>query len=130
MPPRPFGRAHRQLILAVRRKIAVQVLKIFSATLVVAFFLVLPTCAQSGDRRIVFSGFSPEEKEILAGADSRIEKYRMATARLSFTTPDPDGRPLASAKVRIEQTEHEFLFGVNRGYIMPVRMFSGTIRIC
>jgi len=60
--------------------------------------------------------FTPQEKEILAGADERIEKYRMGTAHLSVVTID--GRPVPNTKVTIEQTGHEFLFGCNRSLIM------------
>jgi len=57
-----------------------------------------------------------QEKKILAGADERIEKYRMATAKLSIVTAD--GQPLADAVVKIDQTRHEFLFGVNNSHVM------------
>lgn len=59
---------------------------------------------------------TPQEKSILAGADERIEKYRMATAKLSIVTAE--GQPLADAVVKIDQTQHEFLFGVNSNHIM------------
>jgi len=54
---------------------------------------------------------SSREKELLAGADSRIEQYRMGTATLNVL--GADGQPVAGADVEIEQTRHEFLFGAN-----------------
>lgn len=54
---------------------------------------------------------SGEEKEILNGADKRIEKYRMATATLKLVSKE--GKPIPGARVLVEQTNHEFLFGAN-----------------
>jgi hypothetical protein len=55
-------------------------------------------------------------REILAGADERIEKYRMGTGHLTVVTKA--GKPIVNAEVKIEQTRHEFLFGMNRSYVM------------
>lgn len=55
-------------------------------------------------------------REILAGADERIEKYRKGTGHLTVVTKA--GKPVVNAKVKIEQTQHEFLFGMNRSYVM------------
>ena len=54
---------------------------------------------------------APDDREILAGADARIEKLRKADAVLRVT--DGRGRPIAGAAVEIEQTRHAFLFGSN-----------------
>ncbi len=52
------------------------------------------------------------EKEILAGADARIAKYRTGEAALRLL--DADGRPVRKgSNVIIEQTRHKFLFGSN-----------------
>ena len=51
------------------------------------------------------------EEEVLAGADDRIEKYRKGDAVI--TVVDQHGKPVAGARVRIEQTHHDFLFGCN-----------------
>lgn len=48
----------------------------------------------------------------LAQADRRIEKYRKATAQIRVV--DHGGKPLPDTRVKIEQTHHEFLFGMNR----------------
>jgi len=50
------------------------------------------------------------EKEILDGADERIERYRKGDAKLQLQ--DENGKPLGKGvKVSIEQTQHRFLFG-------------------
>ena len=59
--------------------------------------------AQAGD------GMSDEE--LLAGADARIEKHRKADAAISVV--DAGGKPVAGAKISVEQTRHAFLFGAN-----------------
>jgi endo-1,4-beta-xylanase len=51
------------------------------------------------------------EKELLASADARIEKYRKADAVVRVV--GADGKPLAGVAVHIEQTRHAFLFGCN-----------------
>ncbi|MFZ5829775.1 MAG: endo-1,4-beta-xylanase [Planctomycetota bacterium] len=50
-------------------------------------------------------------REILRGAEGRIEKQRKADGVLMVT--DAAGRPVRDAKVSIEQTRHQFLFGCN-----------------
>jgi len=55
---------------------------------------------------------APSEKEILDGADARIREHRTAEAVLRIL--DREDRPLpAGTEVRIEQTNHAFLFGCN-----------------
>ncbi|MFX0195066.1 MAG: endo-1,4-beta-xylanase [Candidatus Hodarchaeota archaeon] len=54
---------------------------------------------------------TPEERQILAHANARIEKYRTGTANLSFFSTR--GKPVANVAVKIEQTQHEFQFGAN-----------------
>ena len=51
------------------------------------------------------------ETEILAGADERIERCRKAEAVVSVV--GRDGKPVAGARVQVEQTRHAFLFGCN-----------------
>lgn len=52
------------------------------------------------------------EKEILEGADARIEQHRRGDALLMMV--DGDDQPLArGVEVKIEQTRHAFLFGCN-----------------
>lgn len=53
----------------------------------------------------------PSEKEILDGADARIEKHRKAD--LSLVIKDASGSPVANAEIVVEQTRHAFLFGSN-----------------
>lgn len=55
---------------------------------------------------------APSEKEILDGADARIQQHR--TAEVVVRVLDSDGKPVAGGtEIRIEQTRHEFLFGCN-----------------
>ncbi len=55
---------------------------------------------------------APSEKQILDGADARIQRYR--TAEVVVRVLDVEGKPLpAGTAVRIEQTRHDFLFGCN-----------------
>lgn len=58
--------------------------------------------------------------ELLAGADSRIEKIRKADVIIEVV--DRDGRPAAGARVSVEQTRHAFLFGCN---IFPLFHYKG-----
>ncbi len=51
------------------------------------------------------------EEEVLKGADDRIEKYRKGNAVI--TVVDQHGKPVPGARVKIEQTQHDFLFGCN-----------------
>jgi len=53
----------------------------------------------------------PDEAELLAGADARIERHRKVD--LQVTVLDADGAPLPNAQVTVEQIAHEFLFGCN-----------------
>lgn len=57
--------------------------------------------------------------ELLATADSRIEKIRKADADISVT--DRRGRPVRDARVRIEQVRHRFLFGAQ---ILPLYQYK------
>ena len=53
----------------------------------------------------------PSDEELLAGAEARIEKHRMADVVISVV--DALGKPVPGAKVSVEQTRHAFLFGSN-----------------
>ena len=53
----------------------------------------------------------PNEEAILKEADARIEKHRKADGLISVV--DADGKPVAGAAVKVEQTRHAFLFGCN-----------------
>lgn len=70
----------------------------------------------------VLAQLKPEEVEILAGADKRIEKYRKTTATLRFLTRD--GRPVSGARVEVEQEGHEFLFGLNTSIVVNGLIYS------
>ncbi len=50
-------------------------------------------------------------KELYAEANARIEKHRKADAVVSVV--DAAGKPVADARVKVEQTRHAFLFGSN-----------------
>lgn len=54
---------------------------------------------------------SANAQDPLAGAEARIEKFRKAD--VSVCVVDRQGRPVPGASVRIEQTNHAFLFGCN-----------------
>ena len=51
------------------------------------------------------------DEEIVAGADRRIEEHRKADVVLSVV--DASGKPVAGARVTVNQTRHAFLFGSN-----------------
>ena len=51
------------------------------------------------------------DKQLLAGADKRIARYRMGA--LVVRVVDQRGRPVKNANVKVEQTRHAFLFGSN-----------------
>jgi GH35 family endo-1,4-beta-xylanase len=51
------------------------------------------------------------ERELLAGADERIERHRRADATVVVT--GYGGRPVRGAQVSVTQTRHAFLFGCN-----------------
>ena len=53
----------------------------------------------------------PTDEELLAGADARIEQCRKADA--TVVVVDAAGKPVAGAKIDVEQTRHAFLFGCN-----------------
>ncbi|HID76678.1 MAG TPA: 1,4-beta-xylanase [Planctomycetaceae bacterium] len=53
----------------------------------------------------------PDDGELWAGAESRIQRHRMADAVV--VVRDALGRPVEGAEVRIEQKTHAFLFGCN-----------------
>lgn len=59
-------------------------------------------------------------QELLATADSRIEKHRRADVTLKVV--DKQGKPLSGAQVEVEQTRHAFLFGCN---IFPLFSYQG-----
>ena len=51
------------------------------------------------------------ERELVAATDRAIEKHRKADVTLRLV--DPQGKPVTGARVSVEQTRHEFLFGCN-----------------
>ncbi len=53
----------------------------------------------------------PTDQELLAGADARIEQCRKADATVAVV--DAVGKPVAGAKIEVQQTRHAFLFGCN-----------------
>jgi GH35 family endo-1,4-beta-xylanase len=53
----------------------------------------------------------PADDDLWAGAQARIQQCR--TAPITVAVVDASGRPLAGAKVSLEQTRHAFLFGCN-----------------
>ena len=52
-----------------------------------------------------------QEKEFVAALDAKIDAHRKADATVRVV--GADGKPVAGARVRVEQTGHEFLFGCN-----------------
>jgi len=48
-------------------------------------------------------------RDLLAGSEERIARYRMGDAELNIL--DPAGRPIPSALVRVDQISHHFIFG-------------------
>lgn len=61
-----------------------------------------------------------KDRELLAGAEERIEKHRKAQATLKVL--NARGRPVPDATVDVEQTRHAFLFGCN---IFPLFEYQG-----
>jgi len=59
-------------------------------------------------------------QDLLATADSRIEKVRKADVTVKVV--DRQGRPVAGAQVEVQQTRHAFLFGCN---IFPLFNYQG-----
>lgn len=57
--------------------------------------------------------------ELLATADTRIEKIRKADANIKIT--DRHGRPVRGAKARVEQMRHRFLFGA---HVLPLYQYK------
>ncbi len=53
----------------------------------------------------------PTDAELLAGADARIEQCRKADVTIAVV--DAAGKPVAGAKIDVQQTRHAFLFGAN-----------------
>lgn len=51
------------------------------------------------------------ERQVVATTEAGIEKHRKADAKVRVV--DAEGRPVAGAKIRVEQTAHDFLFGGN-----------------
>ncbi len=51
------------------------------------------------------------EREIVAATDAAIEKHRKADATIRLV--DAEGEPVSGVQVKVEQTDHEFLFGCN-----------------
>jgi endo-1,4-beta-xylanase len=70
-----------------------------------AIFLVAPSWCAEPDKS------APTDSEILSGALSSIERHRKGDA--TVRVQDTSGKPLAGAKVIIEQLRHDFLFGCN-----------------
>ena len=63
------------------------------------------------ERRKVLDLFE-EQKDLLdQRVSDGIERYRKGDARITVT--DRDGKPLRNAKVKIDQSSHEFRFGAN-----------------
>jgi len=66
-------------------------------------------------------------EEVLDGADARIEQHRKTDALVRVV--DEEGRPVPDARVLIEQTNHEFLFGCNIfGWAQPTPEDSARYR--
>ncbi len=53
----------------------------------------------------------PNEEQLFAEADARIEQHRKADA--TITVLDAEGKPVPAARVEVQQTRHAFLFGSN-----------------
>ena len=51
------------------------------------------------------------EMQILESANERIKKHRMADGIIK--AKDSSGKPIAGAEVKVQQTNHAFLFGCN-----------------
>jgi GH35 family endo-1,4-beta-xylanase len=60
---------------------------------------------------LVSSQAAADEGELLVAASARIETNRKSDARI--TVVSSSGKPVSGARVQIEQTSHEFLFGSN-----------------
>jgi GH35 family endo-1,4-beta-xylanase len=52
-----------------------------------------------------------DDYTLMQGADSRIERHRKTNGILCLK--DPRGRPVAGARVALDQVRHQFLFGCN-----------------
>lgn len=52
-----------------------------------------------------------QEREVLAATESAIDKNRKGDARIRVV--DAAGRPVSGARIAVEQTQHDFLFGCN-----------------
>lgn len=59
-------------------------------------------------------------QELLATAESRIEKFRKADVTVRVL--DRQGKPVSGAQVEVQQTRHAFLFGCN---IFPLFSYQG-----
>ncbi|MCS6831162.1 MAG: endo-1,4-beta-xylanase [Armatimonadota bacterium] len=59
-------------------------------------------------------------QDLLATADSRIEKVRKADATIRVV--DRQGKPVTAAQIEVQQTRHAFLFGCN---IFPLFNYQG-----
>jgi len=68
--------------------------------LAIAWIVPSVACAQTLSR-----------EEVIEGAAARIAQHRMGDATVKVV--NANGEPVAAAKVRIEQTRHDFLFGCN-----------------
>lgn len=66
---------------------------------------VLPTMLRAGP------GVERSEADLLAEAEERIRQHRRA--RRVLVLRDARGRPVSGARVRVEQTRHEYWFGCN-----------------
>ena len=58
------------------------------------------------------------ERQIVAATQAAIEKHRKADAKIRVV--DAAGRPVSGAKVSVEQTGHDFLFGCNIYDVRPL----------
>lgn len=80
--------------------------RIVDVILVIALGLLLATAAGWAEE-----GAKMSEQEVLVGADARIERLRKADAEVMVR--DGAGKPVAGARVEVEQLRHDFLFGCN-----------------
>jgi hypothetical protein len=71
----------------------------------------VPAMGQVVIRAELVEAAAAREREIVARTESAIEKHRKGEATIRVL--DAAGRPLAGAKISVEQTGHDFLFGCN-----------------
>jgi endo-1,4-beta-xylanase len=85
----------------IMRKSIPRVLRL--AAPAVAFVMVAAFSAEAGA--------AGSDDPLWTGAEARIEKHRKADAVIRVV--DAAGKPVPGARVKVEQTRHEFLFGCN-----------------